>query len=250
MCLQSIREIFEFPEGPSIIRLVENYRDFWRPIRTKPKYILLAESHVWTSLRENNCVLLRDGDEEQYFLNSPNGFVRYVYCLAYGENDYIIDKPDYFNNKGTPAYWELFYSCVNDIREQIDNSIDSKNIFKEILKGGTTDFNTRSNNKMNLLYKMKKKGIWLVDSSYVGINRLNNKTKIEIIKKCWELKTRDLLKKIKGDIKIITIGKTVHKALKDFPFYQEKLIDVVDQPFVGNRENTFRKCYEFCNDLL
>ncbi len=257
MCLDEIRRIFEFPEHHSVIELVERYRDFWRPRKGRLTHVLLAESHMWTPLNEinfviNNNIIGNAPIDELINNNYPQNFVRYVYCLAYGENELINNVPADFSNRGTSGYWELFYSCVHDIRPMLDNDTNFDIIFQDVLKGGTPDFNSRINNKVDLLCNLKKNGIWLVDSSFVGVNKLIEKLRVDIIKKCWELKIQGLLENIVGDFKILTIGKTVDKALRSSSFYTNRVCGVVDQPvFISHEKKkiAFRKCFEFCNNV-
>jgi hypothetical protein len=59
---------------------VERLRCMWRPVCAR--VIILAESHVWTSLQETRSgVLHPDGEQTD--------FARFIYCLGGGESQLI-----------------------------------------------------------------------------------------------------------------------------------------------------------------
>ncbi len=184
----------------SVVKTVHDLREFWKP--EKVKVILLAESHVYTKDDEWEILLKTNSSLPE---NYPNNFVRFVYCLAYGENHLLSRFID--NNRGTPQYWEIFYSCLNDVKKNNFN-------FSPILKTQSPDNYTRVMNKINLLNTLKDNGIWLIDSSIVGINNENNlSNRKKIIELCWNNYIGDLIKSIKPQ-HIIVIGKTVADVLE------------------------------------
>ena len=138
----------------SVVKQVDEYRQFWKPIKTN--VILLAESHVFTS-DDNFKVLCRNQWLSQ--LNYPSRYVRFVYCLGYGENNILNTNVD--NNKGTPQYWKIFSSSV--AKNEYDLGFEKVNKLKTPL------LNIRLRNKVGLLQEMKRRGIWLLDASIVGI---------------------------------------------------------------------------------
>jgi hypothetical protein len=81
-----------------------------------------------------------------------------VYCLGYGENELLIEPIK--NNSGTSQFRKIFFSCCNKVSSSFD--------FKPILKK-ETKFNDRLKNKVKLLERLKRDGIWLVDTSIVGL---------------------------------------------------------------------------------
>ena len=188
-------------ESFKIINTVHDYRLFWKP--KKVKTVLLAESHLFTS----------DSEHESYLDSSylklpgyPNKYVRFVYCLGYGENAILnLDIPD---NRGTPDYWKIFYSCCN----KINSNEDCKPILKT-----KTEFDIRIKNKIELLNSLKDRGIWLLDASIIALYiPKKQKPVYEIIDKCinicWDLLIEDILVKEKPR-NLICIGKTVEKVL-------------------------------------
>ena len=79
----------------NVVKTVEEYRQFWKPKTVK--VILLAESHVFTTQDEYNLKLneywiqkLLGSESMDY----PRNFVRFVYCLGYGEKRLLIVKKD------------------------------------------------------------------------------------------------------------------------------------------------------------
>ena len=79
-----------------VIVRVEEYRQFWKPQKTN--VILLAESHVYTTDEEYEAFCSKA--KLDYFIkNYPINYVRFIYCLAYGESDLLSGPID--DNKGT-----------------------------------------------------------------------------------------------------------------------------------------------------
>ena len=69
-----------------VVKKVEHYRRFWKPDYTK--VVLLAESHVYTNNEDFEI------KTDRSFLQKlpavyPSRFVRFVYCLGYGENEIL-----------------------------------------------------------------------------------------------------------------------------------------------------------------
>ena len=83
-----------------IVKMVHDYRLYFKP--EKVKTVLLAESHVYTSDDDFQSELPSD-----YLSGYPKKYVRFVYCLGYGENE-LLNKP-VPKNSGTPEFWKIFY---------------------------------------------------------------------------------------------------------------------------------------------
>jgi hypothetical protein len=182
-----------------VVKQVEQYRQFWKP--EKASVFLLAESHVYTSDEEFN-VCCDKPMQSRFIMNYPAQFVRFVYCLGYGESE-ILNK-DIEKNSGTWQYWEIFSSCVAKNYRNLG--------FQNILKGKTSLLQ-RLRNKVNVLQEMKRRGIWLLDASIVGIagTVTDFKIKEKIISTCWDA----YLQKVIIDSKpkhIIVIGKGNHSV--------------------------------------
>jgi len=193
-------------EPLSVIQCVDQHREYWRPERVHT--ILLAESHVYTDA--NECVRMKP----RLPLYLPGGateetsqFVRLVYCLGYGENEYAgFERKK--KNPGTWQYWKIFSSCV---------APPSEESFARILKGGNRNYENRLNAKIVLLRRLKEMGVWLVDASIVALYRPNHKKRKpadleEIIRLCWDNYIRDQILAAKPH-SIIVIGAGVKNAL-------------------------------------
>jgi len=171
----------------------------------------------------------------------PANYVKLVYCLGYGEK-YLVRLD---GNTGTPQFWKIFASCVN------------QNFYSEsekILLSKTTNFYQRLRNKISILEKLKEKGIWLVDASIVALynDTIKPTPKIikEITKVSWEHHVSKVIRETKPD-KIIVIGKGVSKDLEDELKKTNIHIDVQPQPNarLSKKEigKTHERYYELCN---
>ncbi len=82
-------------ESFAVAQAVETVREFWKP--AKVKVVLLAESHVFTSDDESGVRL----DTRLIPVPGlPREYVRFVYCLGYGESRLLMRNIP--GNKGTP----------------------------------------------------------------------------------------------------------------------------------------------------
>ena len=117
------------------------------------RVVLLAESHVFTSAAELERRIVRLPAAPA---GIPDGYVRLVYCLGYGENgilDRRIDKP---GNDGTWQFWRLFASCLDGPPRSAD--------FRATYGSGVPD-HVRVANKLQLLMRLRDAGVWLLDAS-------------------------------------------------------------------------------------
>jgi hypothetical protein len=144
-------------EGAELLAVtehVEQHRWFWRP--AKPRLILLAESHVHTSEAEAGYLVRTDNLPG----NIPAEFVRFVYCLAYGESE-LLDGTATGRNTGTPQFWQIFASCLHNV--------SSRRPFRDIQASQTRGLKHRIANKIRLLESLRAEGIWLVDASIAAL---------------------------------------------------------------------------------
>ncbi|MEM2130266.1 MAG: hypothetical protein QXZ70_06680 [Candidatus Bathyarchaeia archaeon] len=192
------KNIPQVPIDPfEVVRQVEEYRLFWKPNKTK--VVLLAESHVYTDTKDYKIKC------KEIIPGYPVHYVRFVYCLGYGENDLLERKIE--NNTGTPQFWKIFSSCV------ASNIYDLG--FNKVLKTKTPIFQQRLQNKIGILYKMQRKGIWLLDASIVGLYRSGVKNFEEtrrIIEISWDNHIANVIKELEPKF-IIIIGKKVENIL-------------------------------------
>ncbi len=201
-CYKQIRQILGNDIEPyESVALVERYRRYWKP--TTIRVVLLAESHVFTSDEDRQIIVPQLPDLPGY----PTQYAKFVYCLAYGERQLTGNK-QHPKRDGTPQFWKVFYSC--------DNLIADKNDFRPVLSH--TPYKQRLNNKIEILWSLKQKGIWLVDSSIVALYNNGKKpphnVMARVIKKSWECYTGPVIKGAKPG-HIICIGKAVWNILKD-----------------------------------
>jgi len=181
-----------------VAKEVEKHRWHWRP--KDVRVVLLAESHVFT--KDDDCHNL----EYQGLPGTsglPERFVRFVYCLGYGER--FIAPAHVQKNRGTPQYWKVFYSCLNHVEDNDD--------FAPILVGGTPNFAERIRNKLRVLEKIRDSGIWLADASIVGIYKPGGEQGLagmeDIVTTSWDQYVSRVLKEANPKI-LICIGKTLY----------------------------------------
>lgn len=206
-CLAKCYEAVKSIAGDSIdsfaaVKAVDAHRMFWKP--SDVKVILLAESHVFTedselSHKSKNLPVELEG--------YPEEFVRFVYCLGYGENG-ILREP-VSKNSGTPQFWKIFFSCCNQIHSNDD--------FAPILKSGTPNLDRRIANKIALLQRLKDMGVWLVDASIGGLYlpggvKPPQKLIRDAIRVSWESCVKQMVIEANPQ-HIICIGKTVEGVL-------------------------------------
>jgi hypothetical protein len=184
-------------EAFPIVNVVEQHRRYWRPAKTR--LVLLAESHVHTDESEY-CHTVRPLVWMPKDL--PLDFVRFVYCLGYGENE-LLNKP-INRNGGTPQFWKIFYSCIN--------KVTSNNDFAPILKR-KTQLAGRACTKMSLLDAMKTRGIWLVDASIMAVYPRTHVNLQNFLQTSWNCYVRSVIHEAKPE-GILCIGFGVAKALK------------------------------------
>ncbi len=184
-----------------VVKQVEEYRQFWKP--QKINVLLLAESHVYTNQQDYNIKCKKNKEIPP---NYPSHFVRFVYCLGYGEN-YLLERA-LDNNMGTPQFWKIFSSCVANNEDNLG--------FDSVIKRGTKNLEQRLRNKVGILKKMQAKGVWLLDASIMSIygSELEKwlKIKEKIIKISWDSHLVTIIKE-SGPQFIIIIGKNVEKIL-------------------------------------
>jgi len=186
-----------------VVKQVEEYRQFWRPMEVN--VVLLAESHVYTD-KQDYEIKCRRLFMNEIIPNYPLHFVRFVYCLGYGENG-LLERKVEDNEMGTWQFWKIFSSCVAQNEYNLD--------FQKVLKTQTPFPLQRLRNKVNVLQKLKEKGIWLLDASIVGLYRSgikSHKTVKRIIEICWENHLLNMIRELQPK-HIIVIGRRVENIL-------------------------------------
>ena len=231
-------------DSVGVVRQVEEYRQYWRP--EKVNVVLLAESHVYTEYEDFKAKL------NGFILHSllpkyPLGFVRFVYCLGYGENDLLNRRIK--KNTGTWQFWEIFSSCIAEDEGDLG--------FNKVLKTETRSFITRIHNKIGVLQKLKKKGVWLLDASIVGLYGSGEKDP-RVIEKildiCWKNHIEDMILEARPR-HIIVIGKGVESILYDSLQRTNTPRTVIRQP-QGDRRSSqeqlekYKICQRTCARFL
>ncbi|MCA8940286.1 MAG: hypothetical protein KDB07_10775 [Planctomycetes bacterium] len=179
------------------VQLVDEYRNYWKPKRVTT--LLLAESHVHTSFKDMEVSVHVD------LPGYPNRYAKFVYCLAYGEPTLTSD-PQHSRKDGTPQFWKMLYACANSVEVHED--------FKPILKTPTQDASSRIQAKIELLYRLRDMGVWLVDTSIVAL--YNRGRKPTSISKALDLSWRytSVVVEAVAPHQVICIGKGVAKVVE------------------------------------
>jgi len=219
------------------VRLVQEYRDYWKP--GKVKIILLAESHVFTSDEERNIQTERRETLPGY----PSQYARFVYCLAYGEKSLKQGDASTKRDDGTPQFWKLLYACNNRIKGLED--------FNPVRKKKTKD-EERIQAKIDLLKDLKKKGVWLVDTSIVALYPKDSKTRglvEKVVKASWDAFTRDVVCACKPE-QVICIGKGVKHAIGEDLKKLVSKVTAINQPNARLRSEEAIKDFKTCGDIV
>ncbi len=214
--MRNLREVYDAVapilgdcESFEVAETVEKLRRYWRPAQVN--VILLAESHVFTREEELRIAL---SYETLALTGLPSQFVRFVYCLGYGER--LLVSKMLKSNFGTPQFWKIFHNCCYD---------PSSSLASGILVS-RSKFEDRLPTKIDLLKNLQSRGIWLVDASVTALyNRRGNRPKqdavAQVLTSCWDLYIRQVMKEASPK-HIIVIGKGVGGILEarlraDFP---------------------------------
>ena len=186
-------------EPVEVAEMVESHRWAWRPAR--PRLVLVAESHVFTT-PEEMAVRYTNPVGAEY---APSNYVRLVYCLGYGESELASGRKG-----GTPQYWDIFGKLVGTSPKNIP---------------GTTP-GTRLAEKVETLRRLKASGIWLLDASLHGIympkgeriDAVSGDITRDLQKLWWEGYGSALLKHAKPE-RVIAIGKGLFNNMSsEIPF--------------------------------
>lgn len=157
-------------EPPAAALAAEAWREAFRPARLR--LLLLAESHMATSAAELACPLrLPPGLDWPV----PAGFVRHVYCPAYGERALVPDLP--VHNAGTPQYWQLLAAADGGAAPT---------------RAAVPDLGARLAVRAALLHRLRARGIWLTDAALVAVAgpggaRAGARLHAEAVRESWRL---------------------------------------------------------------
>lgn len=221
------------------VALVEKYRQYWRPEKTR--VILLAESHVFTTQSDMSVPLPDIEDLPEY----PKKYAKFVYCLGYGEPK-LTNSLSHPKRDGTWQFWKILYSC--------DNHVSTNDDFRPILKA--TPYRERLYNKIEILKSLRYKGIWLVDASIAALYNKRRKPAAirDIIRTSWEHYTKAVVMDANPQ-NMICIGKGVYDVLgTDLKQLFSEKCTVLPQPNsrLSSEEHLLNyKCYgAICRNVL
>jgi hypothetical protein len=199
---------------------VDRHREYWRPEAVK--VVLLAESHVYTPSAEQSCTV----DLTPFDLGSaPRDFVRFVYCLGYGENSLVSGRVE--GNVGTWQYWKLLATCVAHGHPTLQ--VDG------VLKGFESDPVRRIHNKIAVLHEMRRRGIWLVDASITALYAPGGKKPAPALMAgavltSWTTHWRNQLSAA-APAHVVCVGKSVHAWIQtELRAVFSDRITVISQP--------------------
>jgi len=218
-----------------VAKEVEKHRWHWRP--KDVKVVLLAESHVFTEDDDCRNLEYEDLPGTDGF---PERFVRFVYCLGYGERR--IAPAHVQKNRGTPQYWKIFYSCLDHVQGNHD--------FAPILAGGTPNFTERIRNKLCVLEGMRDSGIWLVDASIVGIYKSGAERGLvgmeDVVTASWDQYVSHVVAEANPKV-LICIGKTlydINRLLRNRIEYLNLPLKIFPQPQARLPAEEHIACYQ------
>lgn len=233
---------FGHPESYESIKLIEDYRQYWRP-SNKINVILLAESHVFTTDIDRQFGL----NPLDTLPNYPKQYAKFVYCLAYGEDSLTEGNTHPAVKDGTPQFWKILFSCAN--------KIESNASFAKVLKSGTPDDEQRILNKIELLKSLRDKGVWLVDVSVMALYNNGKKPSQNVMRRAitasWLGFTQDVIKEANPD-HIIVIGKGVAAIVDPYLKILGKKYTVIPQPqahiSAEDHLENYKTYYRLCNE--
>lgn len=231
-------------ETYSAVELVERYRHFWKPADVK--VILLAESHVFTSVSDMSFRLKTLPELGGY----PDSYAKFVYCLAYGEES-LTEGNQHPARDGTPQFWKIFYSCLNKVESNTD--------FFPVLKSKNPT-TKRIRAKIDILKEMRSHGIWLVDACITALYNDGNKPPFNVMKDAirasWNGYTRNVISEASPEHVIIigkgvasVVGHEVRNLMKDnYTVIPQPNAHLSAQEHLTNFQRYFSICSEHCKE--
>jgi hypothetical protein len=217
---------------------VDRIRRAWKP--DDVRVVLMAESHVWTSIQELKCRVHAPGQLE-------TGYARFVYCLGYGEPSILSSVVE--KNHGTPQYWRLFHDCL----------LGPANTYNHLTRREQNS-DRRIQAKVELLSQMHEAGLWLIDASMTALYHRGKKLVGGIdYYRALQISWDDHVGKELCECSptgVLIVGKAVANVLASSvkEVLPKALVDVVSQPnaWLTNsaREAERWRTNDFCKPLL
>lgn len=186
---------------------VESHRWAWRP--DPIRVVLIAESHVYTSLDDLNRRVRRDSLPPD-LSHLPDPFVRFVYGLGYGEPSLLSPSLEK-DNSGTRDYWLIFGRLAGTL---VDGAWPQP-------RGHRLAIADRITWKIATLRALRERGVWLLDSSLHAIylsrgERVPPEASQALHALWWEGYGKALLDEIrdeKPDVSIWVVGGILRSTL-------------------------------------
>ncbi|MFC7477283.1 hypothetical protein ACFQS7_23175 [Dankookia sp. GCM10030260] len=194
--LSALAACLPLAEPPAAALAAEAWRQAFRPPRIR--LLLLAESHMATGAAELACpIRLPPGLDWPL----PAGFVRHLYCPAYGEPALVPGLPA--GNAGTPQYWRLFAA------------LDGR---PAPTRAACPDPARRLAAKAALLRRLRARGIWLTDASLVAVAgpggaREAARIHADAVRLSWDRYHAAILPALAPD-HVVVIGRAVAAVLR------------------------------------
>jgi hypothetical protein len=212
--IQQLQQRFPsfIPENHDVVRLVHDYRMYWKPPQ-RASILLLAESHKYTDVG-----LTQYEHDFAQLPGYPRRYVRFVYCLSYGES-YRLNIPPGLNLSGrTWQFWSLFNEAVGG-RYRVTNNRDTRD---------------RCEQKIALLRRMQNEGVWLLDASIMGLCKVDGGSEEydNIVSQSLYGYCLPIIRDIQPE-RIIVVGKMVYDRLLrlvDNEFVIRYVLDWIHQP--------------------
>ena len=217
-----IKKGISFPvEDFLSVKLVHDYRMYFKPDTVKT--LVLAESHVYTTMSDRNI----HHNLSNLLYGYPNGFVRFVYCLAYGHNEVL--SASIKNNSGTPQFWKLFNNLSGG-KFKVTNVPKKEKLLE----------------KVKLLNTMKAEGIWLADASIIALYKDKIKPDGNDYKQILKISFDNFIVPLivsENPTKIIVVGKSVYDNLFQISgnIFNKKNIEWIHQPNAIFKDPSKRK---------
>lgn len=169
---------------------------------SKVRFILLAESHVFTDEYDSQVRIIRSLLPPRW-RKLPDTYVRLVYCLGYGENNLLTRNLGNVNS-ATRQYWDVFGRLAGTGCQP---------------RGGARVYDSRLEWKFRTLTQLRDRGIWLLDSSLHALVARGGKRDSDAVARelhCvwWNEYGKWLIQACRPK-RVWAIGKGIHRVLLD-----------------------------------
>jgi len=183
------------------VREVELER--WEAVRAQMaplRLLILSESHVWTREAELAATVPLEVFGHPAV---PTEFARLVYCLGYGERNLVQGRVQ--GNFGSPQVWKL-------LAAGLDPDLGS-----QVVERTEPDLLRRMSAKLQLLERLKARGVWLLDACPVALYAASEpKPRMAVLAQAmelaWPVYTREAVRAA-APRAVMIVGKMVHDGI-------------------------------------